>query len=268
MTMYTKQSLKAHIDKTLKLRIEGNDKLLAGDLQGALRTYHLVLLSLRGLESPIQNFSVLAKSEEDSGGSSSEEEGGGQKEKEGGGGGGGGGGDSKGKRSAETKTASEPTEGEKVKSAILNTHLNMAKCRENSIYIKQEKWEKALRAAEAAKRLHSDHPKAVFREAQARLGLGEIYNGRKMLQNLQKKHPDSAITAALQKLELDEKARQKKADLQFRGIFAAKSKAFAAKKSEDGEKGASTSGEKSKQAAPESPAEASTSKADAATGAA
>ena len=115
-----------------------------------------------------------------------------------------------------------------------------------------------------------------------------------MLQNLQKKHPDSAITAALQKLELDEKARQKKADLQFRtlsklvhtstvtffgtlitavrcsagGIFAAKSKAFAAKKSEDGEKGASTSGEKSKQAAPESPAEASTSKADAATGAA
>lgn len=101
-----------------------------------------------GLESPIQNFSVLAKcasfltaalvhfreperlltaalaAEEDSGGSSSEEEGEGQKEKEEGGGGG----DSKGKRSAENKTASEPTEGEKVKSAILNTHLNMAKC--------------------------------------------------------------------------------------------------------------------------------------------
>lgn len=138
-----------------------------------------------------------------------------------------------------------------------------------------------------------------------------------MLQNLQKKHPDAAITAALQKLELDEKARQKKADLQFRtlsklvhtstvtffgtlitavrssagGIFAAKSKAFAAKKSEDGDSssggggakiteivdadeaetsntGASTSGEKSKQAVPESPAEASTSKADAATAAA
>lgn len=37
-----------------------------------------------------------------------------------------------------------------------------------------------------------------------------------MLQNLQKKHPDSAITAALQKLDLDEKARQAKADVQFR----------------------------------------------------
>ncbi|GAA5955130.1 hypothetical protein JCM8115_001859 [Rhodotorula mucilaginosa] len=277
--MYTKQSLKAHVDKTLKQRLEGNEQLLAGDLQGALKTYHLVLLALRGLESAIQNLDVLAKSE-DSDDSSSEEAEEGQKEKEDGGSGGGGG-DSKGKQ-----TASEPTQGEKVKSAILNTHLNMA-----NIYIKQEKWQKALRSAEAAKRLHSDHPKAVFREAQARLGLGEIYTGRKMLQNLQKKHPDAAITAALQKLELDEKARQKKADLQFRGIFAAKSKAFAAKKSDNGDsggggggariteivdadeaetsnKGASTSGEKGKQAAPELPAKASTSKADDASAAA
>lgn len=167
----------AHIDKTLKLRLEGNDKLLAGDLQGALKTYHLVLLSLRGeraslsrssprslagwstssraslpdrsrvpdsefqrsrqmcvvsrcalvhfqeLESALTLTALAA--EEDSDGSSSEEEGEGQEEKEGGGDGGG---DSKGKRSAETKTASEPTQGEKVKSAILNTHLNMAKC--------------------------------------------------------------------------------------------------------------------------------------------
>ena len=75
--------------------------------------------------------STALAAEEDSGGSSSEEEGGGQKEKEGGGGGGG---DSKGKRSAETKTASEPTEGEKVKSAILNTHLNMAKCVLSHVY--------------------------------------------------------------------------------------------------------------------------------------
>lgn len=268
MTMYTKQSLKAHVDKTLKLRLEGNDKLLAGDLQGALKTYHLVLFSLKGLESAIQNLDVLAKSE-DSDESSSEGEEEGQEEKDGGGGDGR---HSKGKRSAETKSASEPTQGEKVKSAILNTHLNMA-----NIYIKQEKWQKALRAAEAAKRLHSDHPKAVFREAQARLGLGEIYTGRKMLQNLQKKNPDSAITAALQKLELDEKARQKKADLQFRGIFAAKSKAFAAKKSEEGGGGAqiteiveddaaetskaeaSTLGGKKKQTEPESPAGTSTS---------
>lgn len=124
-----------------------------------------------------------------------------------------------------------------------------------------------------------------------------------MLQNLQKKNPDSAITAALQKLELDEKARQKKADLQFRtlsdlaytspllfealitdlsvfstgGIFAAKSKAFAAKKSEEGGGGAqiteiveddaaetskaeaSTLGGKKKQTEPESPAGTSTS---------
>jgi hypothetical protein len=83
MTMYTKQSLKvsrplvcgvsvanenlsvaplfarttpgslagytqAHVDKTLKQRLEGNEQLLAGDLQGALKTYHLVLLALRG----------------------------------------------------------------------------------------------------------------------------------------------------------------------------------------------------------------------------
>ena len=69
MTMYTKQSnenlsvaplfarttpgslagyTQAHVDKTLKQRLEGNEQLLAGDLQGALKTYHLVLLALRG----------------------------------------------------------------------------------------------------------------------------------------------------------------------------------------------------------------------------
>ncbi|GAA5861320.1 hypothetical protein JCM3774_000208 [Rhodotorula dairenensis] len=215
----------AHINETLALRLEGNDKLLAGDLKGALKTYHLVLFALRGLDSPIQNYYAFGKSGEDSDDSDSGEE-----EDEEGSGGGGGGADDKQKSKGEATVT--PSQHERVKSAILNTYLNMAK-----IYVEQEQWQKALRAADSAKRLHSDHPKAVFREAQARLGLGEIYTGRKMLQNLQKKHPDSAITAALQKLDLHEKARQQKADAQFRGIFAAKSKTFGKKKKQQTEDG-------------------------------
>ncbi|GAA5981556.1 hypothetical protein JCM10908_004151 [Rhodotorula pacifica] len=224
MNMYTRESLDAHIEKTLAQRLEGNAQLLAGDLQGALKTYHNVLLSLKGLDSPIQNLFGIGKPEEDSDESSDGEE----EDEEGVADGSD---RDKGKAPAKKQPSPpEPTRQEKVKSAILNTYLNMAKCStRHSIYIKQEQWKKALRAAESAKQLHSDHPKAVFREAQAYIGLGETYHGRKMLQNLQKKHPDAAITAALQKLDLDEKARQKKADAQFRGIFAAKSKTFGRK---------------------------------------
>ncbi len=80
-------------------------------------------------ENADRGSTALAAEYSDESSSEGEEEG--QEEKDGGGGDGR---HSKGKRSAETKSASEPTQGEKVKSAILNTHLNMAKSVLSHVY--------------------------------------------------------------------------------------------------------------------------------------
>lgn len=58
----------------------------------------------------------------------------------------------------------------------------------------------------------------LFLQRKRELSLPTIHTGREMLVKLQKKNPDSAIVAALQKLELDEKNRQTKANAQMRKL--------------------------------------------------
>jgi hypothetical protein len=90
----------------------------------------------------------------------------------------------------------------------------------HSVYIKQERWQRALDAATSAKKYDEDNAKALFREGQARIGLGEVNTGKRILEDLQVKNgPDAAITAALQKLAADEKKREQAKNAQFRGMF-------------------------------------------------
>jgi hypothetical protein len=118
-----------------------------------------------------------------------------------------------------------------VKTALLNTHLNMSLC-----YLKLERWKRALETAQLVKKMDEKNVKAAFREAQARIGMGEVNagtspspshlrtvtdfvfafalmrsrrTGRKQLEELQKTNPDSAITAALARLDLTSKQSAK-----------------------------------------------------------
>ncbi|GAA6031979.1 hypothetical protein JCM8097_003371 [Rhodosporidiobolus ruineniae] len=216
MSQMDKQALDAQIDKALALRLEGNEKLKAGDYPGAMMAYHQTLLSLKGLDSAITSIYgakppppilVPSKVEELTDEQAAKEE-----EKKG-----------KGKElesaanGAEKKDDQPETKQEVVKTAILNTYVNQA-----MIHIKMQRWKRALDCALEAKKIDENHPKANFREAQARIGLGEVNQGKKMLLELQKKNPDQAIAAALQQLALDEKT-QSKTHAQFRGMFARKS---------------------------------------------
>lgn len=85
------------------------------------------------------------------------------------------------------------------------------------MHIKQNNFKRALECATSALHIDENNQKAKFREAQARIGLGEISRGRQMLEELQKKAPDVAITNALNQLKLDEKARTQKSQSQFSG---------------------------------------------------
>ncbi|GAA6006606.1 hypothetical protein JCM10207_004991 [Rhodosporidiobolus poonsookiae] len=214
----TQAQLEEQIDKALKVRLEGNDKFKAGDLQGAMMLYHQVLLSLKGLESAVsQAFGqpplpkILPDSQEEVGAWKEYDEDAKPDVKP----------DVEPDVEADVKPDIEPdvkpdpeSKAEIIKKAILNTYLNQA-----AILIKQEKWKRALDCAESAKKIDEKNPKALFREAQARIGLGELNAGKRLLEELQKTNPDSAITAALQKLSLDEKTRGSKTQAQFRGMF-------------------------------------------------
>ncbi|GAA5897383.1 hypothetical protein JCM6882_001873 [Rhodosporidiobolus microsporus] len=186
MSSMTKEQLEAQVDKALKLRLEGNEKFKAGDLVGALRDYHTVLLSLKGLESPIGQLypkpppSVNEPTDEE-------------------------------KEAAEKAPLSKADE---VKQAILNTHLNSA-----AVHIKRENWKRALECAQQAKKMDEKNPKAAFREAQARIRLGEVNAGKKMLEDLNKSNPDAAIAAELNRLKLGEKTTGSKVSAGFRGMY-------------------------------------------------
>ncbi|GAA5834833.1 hypothetical protein JCM11251_002037 [Rhodosporidiobolus azoricus] len=194
MSNYNKEQLEAQIDKAFKTRLEGNEKFKSGDLVGALRDYHTVLLSLKGatsLESQIGQ--IYPKPLPPVTGPTDEEE---------------------------KKTAGEAplSKADEVKQAILNTHLNSA-----AVHIKRENWKRALECALQAKKMDEKNPKAAFREAQARIHLGEVNAGKKMLEDLNKTNPDAAIAAELQKLKLNEKTTGSKVAAGFRGMYNKKS---------------------------------------------
>ncbi|GJN92278.1 hypothetical protein Rhopal_005308-T1 [Rhodotorula paludigena] len=205
MSQHTKAEVESIIEKAFATRQEGNELLKAGELGPALLKYHAVLLALRGLDSSLSRlypaepprFSAIEEPRIQEIVDDKDEEKEGETKDEG----------SQGEVTAASKI-------EEVRTAIKNTYLNSA-----AIYIKQERWKRALEAAQSAKKLDEDNVKAKFREAQARIGLGEINTGKKMLEELQKSNPDSAITAALNKLSIDEKAREAKATAQFKGMF-------------------------------------------------
>ncbi|GAA5969169.1 hypothetical protein JCM11641_007497 [Rhodosporidiobolus odoratus] len=177
-----------HIDKALQLRLEGNEKFKSGDLAGAMMAYHSVLLSLRGLESAISTLYPTAPVSV----TSEEEE--------------------------HKKLEGEPlTKAEQVKQAILFTYINQA-----AILLKQEKWKRAFDCCQQAKKIDEKNTKANFREAQARIGMGEVNAGRKILEELQKTNPDSAIANALNVLNIAEQAQASKTHAQFRGMFNTK----------------------------------------------
>ncbi|BGP21605.1 tetratricopeptide repeat protein 9C [Rhodotorula toruloides] len=196
MVQQTKEQMDAQIDKALKTRLEGNEAFKAGDFTLALRKYHEVLLHLKGLDGQMSSVygpsqpraSIIEVTDEEG----------------------------EAEAVASTKPVEDPESKQaQVKTALLNTYLNSA-----AVYIKQERWQRALDAASAAKKYDEGNAKALFREGQARIGLGEINTGKRILEDLQVKNgPDAAITAALQKLAADEKKREQAKNAQFRGMF-------------------------------------------------
>ncbi|BGP28791.1 hypothetical protein JCM10296v2_000527 [Rhodotorula toruloides] len=194
MPHWTREQVDAQIDKALKTRLEGNEAFKTGDMTLALKKYHAVLFSLKGLDGQLS--SIYGPSQAPAPITEVTDE--------------------EAEAIASTKPADDSDSKQAaVKSALLNTYLNSA-----AVYIKQERWQRALDAATAAKKYDEDSAKALFREGQARIGLGEINTGKRILENLQVKNgPDAAITAALQKLEADEKKREQAKNAQFRGMF-------------------------------------------------
>ncbi|GAA5896501.1 tetratricopeptide repeat protein [Sporobolomyces salmoneus] len=193
--MSSKEEYLAIIAKAVAVREGGNQKFKDGDYPGALRDYYTVLLSLRGLSAPqglegkMQIF-IPPKPPVDILGNARKEEGGSPKKKE----------------QAKEKKDKEP-EGqdpyEVIKQALLNTHINSA-----AIHIKLERWQRALQCAQEAQRIDEKSPKAAFREAQARLGLGQIEKAKTIFERLQKTlGPDAGITRTLAEIEAEEKRK-------------------------------------------------------------
>ncbi|KAH8921218.1 hypothetical protein BT69DRAFT_1351773 [Atractiella rhizophila] len=194
-----------------KLREEGNNKFKTGDTKAALAKYYEALLFLKGLDQSIlQQFPHPSKpvtseksglkevTEEES--KKIEQEAAGKEEKD---------------KTPEEKLAEE---GENLTKEIKRNmglvYTNMAAC-----HIKAENWKKALEFAQNATASDSTNSKALFREAQARIALGEVTRGRQILEDLQKNQDDSAVQQALAKLDKDEKARISRDRAQFQGMF-------------------------------------------------
>ncbi|GAA5832563.1 hypothetical protein JCM5353_002190 [Sporobolomyces roseus] len=205
MTTNTKEELQAIIDKALAQRIDGNNKFKAGDLQGALRDYHYVLLSLKGLDGRMSSAfgpatrppEILPSTKEPKIEEIDDEA---EKGKE---------------KEAEPQEKEEESPYDVIKTALLNTHINSA-----AIHIKLERFQRALECAQAAQKLDEKNQKASFREAQARIGLGQIPKGKAILEEMQKTNgPDAGISQTLAKLAADEKEKDKVKNSQFRGMF-------------------------------------------------
>lgn len=131
------------------------------------------------------------------------------------------------------QTVNKPTVSGMPKEHPLLTNcknaLNSLYCNMSAAQVKQENWKKALYYAEEvrchrghlemsmtahritlqAKKVTAEKPnkKASFREAQARIKLGEPIRGRKMLEDLLKDGKDAAIEAAVRELDISDKAR-------------------------------------------------------------
>ncbi|KAM0793374.1 hypothetical protein ACM66B_000829 [Microbotryomycetes sp. NB124-2] len=199
MRYYSPAELEKVTTEAFQMRLDGNEKLKSGDLQGALVQYHQVLLRLKGLEPSFKSTPapVIAPATEGQGPSASDK---------------------------------PETLDFKVKEAIKLTYLNSA-----IIHIKKKNFKRALECAQTVLQKDEKNPKARFREAQARIGLGEVNKGKQLLQELQKETKDPAVAAALKELEQAEKANAAKTDAHWKGMFtksAAKDESKAQKQPE------------------------------------
>ncbi|GAA6013647.1 hypothetical protein JCM11491_002738 [Sporobolomyces phaffii] len=221
------------IATALATRQRGNDKFKAGDLTGALRDYHTVLLSLRGLDGKMQNFFgpqytpepilPVAKVSEIS---------------------------DKDEQARDEDADQQDSPYDVIRTALLNTHINSA-----AIHVKRERWQRALECAQAAQKIDERNPKASFREAQARIGLGQIAQGKAMLEEMQKTldTPDAGIARTLAQLEVREKEKEKARNDAFRGMFVkAKSASQQSASSTRAQAGGSERGSSSSVALPSS----------------
>ncbi|KAK4055285.1 hypothetical protein OIV83_000568 [Microbotryomycetes sp. JL201] len=225
MRYYSPEELEAVTSEAFALRLDGNEKLKQGDLQGALMAYHQVLLKLKGKSHKYltQGGHWHRKLNDDARATAKSR-----------------------KPSLEPSFKTSPasiiapalegsTEAKsadpldlKVKEAIKLTYLNSA-----VIHIKKKNWRRALECAQTVLKTDEKNPKAKFREAQARIGLGEINKGKQMLQELYKVTGDGAVAAALKELEESEKASAAKSNANWKGMFS-KGKAPAEKSADSG----------------------------------
>ncbi|KAI5478635.1 tetratricopeptide repeat protein 9C [Pseudohyphozyma bogoriensis] len=178
--------------------MRGNEALKANDLQTALQEYHGVIFKLKGLDSSVANLYGQ-------GGPAAPVKPDGDKLKE---------------LSPELLEAYEKEEARNEIKGKISEHLKFSYLNMAVVLIKKEKWKRALECALEVQKIDPDNFKAKFREAQARIGLGEISKGKKMMEDLQKTNPDIALTAALKQLALDEKARSAKSNAQFKGMYS------------------------------------------------
>ncbi|TNY20277.1 hypothetical protein DMC30DRAFT_417118 [Rhodotorula diobovata] len=197
-----KEKLEKMAKDAFETRLEGNELFKAGELQQALRKYHQVLLVLKGInwqsepQKVVDSSEPLTEVDEDEAKEIEAAEG-------------------KGKEKEKTPAAAGDEDmGQQIKTALLNTYLNSA-----AIYIKQERWQRALESAKSAQKFDETNPKAKFREGQALIGLGQITAGKRLLEELQQVNPDSAVAAALNKLAQDEVQRSIKAKNELKGFL-------------------------------------------------
>ncbi|GAA5838384.1 hypothetical protein JCM9279_003228 [Rhodotorula babjevae] len=210
------------IKQAFKTRLEGNELFKSADYRAALLKYHAVLVALRGVNWPASAAAQTEASttsspadssgeESDDGSTAAQDEENNTGEVEG-----------KGKGKAEQEPAEAPPKtrpddenmAEQIRQALKNTYLNSA-----AIYVKQERWTRALESAKAAQKYEEDNPKAKFREGQALIGLGHVLPGKRRLEELQLTNPDPAVKAALAKLAQDEAKRETDKQASFRGMF-------------------------------------------------
>ncbi|GAA6061027.1 hypothetical protein JCM10212_004601 [Sporobolomyces blumeae] len=205
-TECSRAELETTISKAIATRLAGNEKFKQGDLKGALAQYWQVLFALKGLDSkmttiygpaptpfgsdiPVKSEAIASIVELPAGPDEPEEA----------------------VNEAETDARHAVEQYKIVKEAILNCYVNSA-----AIHIKLKNYKRALECSLSAQKLDETNPKAMFREAQARIRLGEIAKGKHMLEELNKKQPDPAITVALKNLAAEIAAKEAKKMSEFR----------------------------------------------------
>lgn len=140
----------------LSHKSDGNAAFVRGDIPSALRSYHLSLLYLSGLE----NRSILGLMGENSGDHGQPE-------------------DLSSDESDSEPTTAAGNSAAETESALSAVHSNMAAC-----YLKQSNYKRAIESAEKALKSDSKNVKAKYRKAQAMRLSGELWKAQEYLEEI------------------------------------------------------------------------------------